>query len=143
MEVDRFRPSEYKIDEKQLEAIFGSLEAQVLEVLWKLGKPLRVRDVYEELKKTRGIAYTTVMTTMNTLYEKGILDREVKQGRGGLLYLYWPKMDRKQVERNVVKDVLDSLMRNFGPTVATYLVENDISDAEKIEKYKKLIGEEE
>jgi len=128
---DNYAPSGYKVDGKDLEAILGPLEADVLTAVYDMGKSVRVREVYERLKGERKIAYTTVMSTMNTLYEKGILDRRVTEGRGGLLYVYWPKMTKVEIEKSAVKHIMDSLMKNFGGAVASYLV-----DIDKINKSK-------
>ena len=97
-----------------------------------------MRQVYEELKKKRKIAYTTVMTTMNTLFEKGLLDRRIEKGRGGLLYMYWSKLSKTEIERSVVSQVIDSLMKNFGDSVTSYLMEISASDEEKLNAFKKL-----
>ena len=133
-----YTPSEYKIDGERLESILGPLEAEVLNTVLEKKTPVRVRQVYEELKKKRKIAYTTVMTTMNTLFEKGLLDRRIEKGRGGLLYMYWSKMSKKEIERSVVSQVIDSLMKNFGDSVTSYLMEISASDEEKLNAFKKL-----
>ncbi|MCD6443496.1 BlaI/MecI/CopY family transcriptional regulator [Candidatus Bathyarchaeota archaeon] len=109
-----------------------------MEIVWEMKAPVSVRMVYEKLRKERKIAYTTVMSTMNTLFEKGLLDRKIVRGRGGLLYVYWPKLSKEEVERSVVKQVIDSLMRNFGNSVTSYLVEITASDKEKLKVFKKL-----
>jgi predicted transcriptional regulator len=126
-----YTPSGYRIDGKDLEAILGPLEADVLNVVYSFGKSIRVREVYEKMKKERKIAYTTVMSTMNTLFEKGILDRKVINGKGGLLYVYWPKMSRSEIERSAVKQIMDSLLKNFGETVTSYLVDLETSNKGK------------
>jgi predicted transcriptional regulator len=123
MSNDDYAPSGYRPDAKDLEAILGPLEADVLSAVYQIGKPVRVREIYEKMKGERKIAYTTVMSTMNTLYEKAILDRKVTEGRGGLLYVYWPKMSRSEIERSAVKHIMDSLVKNFGEAVTSYLVE--------------------
>jgi len=125
MPDDDYAPSGYKIDRKDLEAILGPLEADVLNEVYEMGKPVRVREVYEKMKGERKIAYTTVMSTMDTLFGKGILDRKVTEGRGGLLYVYWPKMTRAEIEKSAVKHIMDSLMKNFGEAVTSYLVDMD------------------
>lgn len=125
MTDDNYAPSGYRVDRKDLEAILGPLEADVLTAVYDMGKPVRVREVYEKMKGERKIAYTTVMSTMNTLYEKSILDRKVTEGRGGLLYVYWPKMTKAEIEKSAVKHIMDSLMKNFGEAVASYLVDMD------------------
>jgi predicted transcriptional regulator len=60
-----------------LGAIFGPLEARVLDVLWAIDSPVTVRDLQSHFAST---AYTTLMTTLDRLHRKGVLDRE-KAGR--------------------------------------------------------------
>ena len=131
MSDDNYSPSGYRVDGKDLEAILGPLEADVLNAVYDMGKPVRIRVVYERMKGERKIAYTTVMSTMNTLYEKGILDRKVTEGRGGLLYVYWTKMTREEMEKSAVKHIMDSLMKNFGEAVTSYLVDMDNTNKRK------------
>ena len=123
MVAENYTPSGYKVDGKDLETILGPLEAEVLNSVYNMGKPIRIREVYEKMREERKIAYTTVMSTMNTLFEKGILDRKVTEGKGGLLYVYWPKLTRAQIEKSAVKHIMDSLMKNFGDAVTSYLVD--------------------
>ena len=135
MSVEGYTPSGYKLDGKELEAILGPLEAEVLNTVYEMEKPVKVREVYEKMKKGRKIAYTTVMSTMNTLFEKGLLDRRVVGGKGGLLYVYWPKMSRVEIERSAVKQIIDSLVKNFGEAVTSYLVDMKTQDKElKVEE---------
>lgn len=61
----------------------GALEAEVLGCLWKADEPLSVRDVVSRLRG-RERAYTTVMTVLTRLHEKGLVER-VLSGRA---YLY-------------------------------------------------------
>jgi predicted transcriptional regulator len=121
---------QYNIGEKELQAFLGPLEASIIEIVWGSDNPLTVRDVYEKLKRRKKIAYTTVMTTMNRLYEKGLLDRRVEKGRGGVLYVYWPKFEKHSFKKSAVQEVLNSLVENFGEIVASYMVER-ISSEEK------------
>ena len=133
-----YMPSEYHISEEKLESVLGPLEAHVMETIWEMKKPVSVRAVYEKLRKKRKIAYTTVMSTMDTLFKKGLLNRKITKGKGGLLYVYWPKFSKEEVERSIVKHVIDSLFRNFGNSVTSYLMEIATSDKEKIKAFKKL-----
>jgi predicted transcriptional regulator len=124
-EGPRYTTSGYRVDGKDLEAILGPLEADVLNAVYLIGKAVRVREVYESMRTTRKIAYTTVMSTMNTLFEKGILDRKVINGKGGLLYVYWTKMSKEEMERTAVKQILDSMIQNFGDAVTSYFIDLD------------------
>jgi predicted transcriptional regulator len=75
---------------RQLEAVFGPLEIRVLEALWSRGTPACVRDIQPAFP---GVAYTTLMTTLDRLFRKGTLKRE-KLGRA---FFYCPKGSQEQL----------------------------------------------
>ncbi|OUC96391.1 BlaI/MecI/CopY family transcriptional regulator [Streptosporangium minutum] len=54
----------------------GDLESVIMDRLWSYRRPASVRDVLEDLRREREIAYTTVMTVMDKLHTKGLLRRE-------------------------------------------------------------------
>ena len=58
----------------------GELETAVMQCLWRRAEPATVREVLEELTRSRPLAYTTVMTVMDNLHGKGQLQRR-KHGR--------------------------------------------------------------
>nr|WP_274389134.1 BlaI/MecI/CopY family transcriptional regulator [Streptomyces taklimakanensis] len=58
----------------------GELEDAVMTRVWQWNRPVTVREVVEDLRRERPIAYTTVMTVMDNLREKGWLRRE-REGR--------------------------------------------------------------
>ena len=66
----------------------GSLEEAAMSVLWQAG-PLSVREVNEKLS-AKSLAYTTVMTTLDRLYKKGLLGRS----KLGFAYVYEPALSR-------------------------------------------------
>ncbi len=131
--------SQYNVGEKELQAFLGPLESSIIEIIWNSGKPLTVRGVYEKLKRRKKIAYTTVMTTMDRLYEKGLLDRRVEKGRGGVLYIYWTKFEKHSFKKSAVQEVLNSLVENFGEIVASYLVERISSEEKEINNLKEKL----
>ena len=75
---------------QQLETVFGPLEIRVLEALWSLDAPACVRDIQPHFP---GVAYTTLMTTLDRLFRKGTLKRE-KSGRA---FYYTPKGSQQQL----------------------------------------------
>jgi predicted transcriptional regulator len=75
---------------RQLEALYGPLEIRVLEALWERGTPACVRDIQPDFP---GVAYTTLMTTLDRLFRKGTLKRE-KNGRA---FFYRPKGSQQQL----------------------------------------------
>jgi predicted transcriptional regulator len=83
----------------------GSLEADILAVVWDLGKA-KVRDVYEILRERRTIAYTTVMTVMNNLVKKNLLT----QDRSGIAYEYTPAIPGREVAQTVLDSVVQRLL---------------------------------
>jgi len=137
-----YSPSEYRIKGEQLETILGPLESKVMKAIWSLDKDhLSVREVYNQLKEEGEIAYTTVMSTMNNLFDKGLLERRIEKGRGGLFYVYWPRFGREKLEQSTVKQVIDSLIQNFGNSVISYLTEEAASDEKKLRALKELLEE--
>jgi predicted transcriptional regulator len=132
-EVKKPELSQYNIEGKELEAFLGPLEANVMEAIWASQKtPVKVREIHEALKKTKKIAYTTVMSTMDRLFAKHLLDRKIEKGRGGLYYVYWPALEKQNFQKSAVREVLSSLIGNFGEVVANCLVdETCLSEAER------------
>jgi BlaI family penicillinase repressor len=89
-------------------------ELAIMKVVWRLEKAT-VREVYEALRTKRDIAYTTVMTMMKILEEKGYL----KKTRIERAYQYRPSQPRHQVIAAMVRDFLD---RVFDGAAAPLLV---------------------
>ena len=87
----------------------GPLEQEVMDCVWREEK-VSVRDVYSCLKKSRKIAYTTVMTIMTRLTEKGFLLRK-KQGKA---FLYSPSKTKEQTAKAMIGKIVDSLVDQFG-----------------------------
>ncbi|SFP05380.1 Predicted transcriptional regulator [Amycolatopsis arida] len=83
---------------------FGELEAVVMDRVWTCADTITVREVFESLKTTREIAYTTVMSTMDNLHRKGWLARE-RQGRA---FRYWPTLTREEYSARLMRDALDA-----------------------------------
>lgn len=135
------RISDYRIDQEKLEAILGPLESRVMKTIWSMPETsMSVREVHSKMIKDGQLAYTTVMSTMNTLHSKGILERRLAKGRGGLYYVYRPKFAQGDFERSAVRQVIDSLTRNFGDSVTSYLIEKTISD-KNLNSLKKALDE--
>ena len=86
-----------------LDRFFGALELRVLEALWARRTAATVRDLEPEFA---GVAYTTVMTTLDRLYRKGVLSRE-KEGRR---FLYQPRLTREQLLSSVAGDALEAIL---------------------------------
>lgn len=84
-----------------------------MRVVWERGR-VTVRDVLEALEPTRPLAYTTVMTVMSRLAEKGLLHTE-KQGK---TYFYRATFTEQELEVQAVGRMVQSLIADFGGEVA-------------------------
>ena len=100
-----------------------------MEVVWGHAAPeLSVAQVVEGLNIDRNLAYTTVMTTVTRLFDKGLLDRR----RDGRRYLYCPRMTRDGFLKEMTRQVLDSLPPVGRHAAMALLVEqlDDVDDDE-------------
>ncbi|KDN82047.1 BlaI/MecI/CopY family transcriptional regulator [Kitasatospora cheerisanensis] len=80
----------------------GDLEAEIMDRLWTWGRPATVREIVDDLNRSRPLAYTTVMTVADILYRKGMLRRE-KSGRA---WNYRPACTREAYSAALMRDVL-------------------------------------
>jgi predicted transcriptional regulator len=81
---------------------FGELEAVIMDRLWQWGRPVLVREMVEDLRSERPLAYTTVMTVMENLNRKGWLRRE----RDGRAWRYEPTGSRSGYTAALMTDAL-------------------------------------
>ncbi|HLD97039.1 MAG TPA: BlaI/MecI/CopY family transcriptional regulator [Candidatus Nanoarchaeia archaeon] len=102
--------------------ILSPLESDVLNELWPDGK-LRVRDIYQKLRKQRKVALTSIAVILDRLFEKGVVNRQIETARGGLRYVYFPKQDKDQFEKSVVEQTVNKLIANFGDAAISYFNE--------------------
>lgn len=101
----------FRFNQEGLRKFMGDLEVDIMELVWKKANPtVTVRDIFELLRLRRTIAYTTVMTTMVRLYEKGILRIVDKVG---LANCYAPEQSRDEFVQGVVSKVLDIFLEDF------------------------------
>lgn len=89
--------------------VLGPLEHSVMEVVWQEGT-CNVRDVVQHLD--RGLAYTTIMTTMDRLYKKGLLGR-TKFERA---FVYSARISKDNWERQRTDDLLAGFLAGTEPS---------------------------
>lgn len=83
----------------------GDLEEAAMRVLWDAGAPMTVREVHLQLCTQRRLAYTTVMTVLDRLAKKDLLDRD----RDGRAWRYRPASSRKEVAADMLRSALGHL----------------------------------
>jgi predicted transcriptional regulator len=108
-----------------------------MKIVWDNQK-ISVREVHEIMlrkemeKKEHGfIPYTTVMSTMTTLAEKGLL----KQDKSAKTYIYSAVVDREELSKNIIMSVADKLLNSSTASlVSAYLSDKSNIDNESIKK---------
>ena len=86
-----------------LAAHFGPLELKILECLWKSGSETSVRGLQESFP---GAAYTTLMTTLDRLFKKGLLDRRLSNRA----FLYLPRYTREELEKHLAGGMIARIL---------------------------------
>ena len=98
----------------------GRLEFDLMQILWARGES-NVRDVAQQL--SRPLAYTTVMTTLDRLYKKGLLDRRMPDRA----FLYSARFSQPEWERTQAENVLTNFLT--GPQASRELMLSSFLDA--------------
>ncbi|MGH2752924.1 MAG: BlaI/MecI/CopY family transcriptional regulator [Actinomycetota bacterium] len=101
-----------------LAEVLGPLENEIMEVVWDRSD-VTVRDVHEALQQQRAIAYTTVMTTLGRLADKGFVSRIEDQPA----HHYKAQVSRDDYAKSTVKSVVDWLVDHFPDPAMAYFVD--------------------
>lgn len=98
-------------DDPKIERVLGPLGAAIMRIVWSQGEA-SVRSVGKQLAEESGRlhAYTTVMTILARLHERGLLDR-TKVGRG---FVYRPHGDEAQLLASMGDNAVDRLLEQYG-----------------------------
>jgi predicted transcriptional regulator len=111
------------------------LELEILKVLWQI-EPANVRQVRDALSSVRDLAYTTVMTMMSIMADKGYLKRE-KDGRS---YVYEAIYREQKASRNLLQDVVDRVFGGSTTAVMQHLLETSEIDDDELKQIRSLIN---
>lgn len=111
-------------------------ELEIMKLVWER-QHATVRDVYEALRERRKVAYTTVMTVMNILEQKGYL----KKRRVDRAFLYRPARPRKQVVREMVRDFVDRVFSGSAQPLVVHLVEDRRLSEKELREIARIIEE--
>ena len=113
-------------------------ELEIMKVIWPRGQAT-VREVYDDLRAHRAIAYTTVQTMMNILETKGHL----KRAAGEKAHVYSPVRPQQAVVKSMVREFVDRVFDGSArPLLVHLLKEKGLTTAERRELQKLLDKEE-
>lgn len=124
-----FRPTS-----RGVKQVLGKLEAEVMNLLWQHPNQT-VLEVEDRLRRKRDIAHTTVLTTLDRMYQKGYLLRE-KQGKA---FVYAPRYTREEFDRGMAQEVLGALIGGLGEPVLSTFVDLVGEDSTKLDRLEELI----
>ena len=109
-------------------------ELEILRLLWDQG-PLTVREVMERLDRTRPRAYTSVMSLLNVMTDKGMLSRKPE----GRAFRYCPALARNQALGEMVADLLGRAFGGSAAALVTHLLEQANPDDEELRQIRRTI----
>ncbi|CAH0272160.1 BlaI/MecI/CopY family transcriptional regulator [Peribacillus sp. YIM B13472] len=125
----------FKYDEVGLNRFFGPLEANIMEYLWDKDEQ-SIKSVQKSLELDKPINFNTVMTVMNRLVEKGILEKRSE----GRLSLFRPVQSKAEFLEEQSKKLTENLLDEFGGAVISHMLDA-MQDADQglIEKLEQKI----
>ena len=120
----------------------GTLEQRLLSAMWQRPEGITIRELRN--RADIGRAYITIVTTLNRLRKKGLVDRIAVEGSKVLTFRYVSRLTRAEVERDVASDAIRQVLGLgvAGPLLLSRMVE-EISehDAELLEELGRLVDE--
>lgn len=110
-------------------------ELEVLQIIWEHG-PCTVRKVMNLLKPKRPRAYTSVMSLMNVMAEKGMLNQKPK----GRAFIYSAKVSRAKTQSSMLSDLLNRAFDGSANALVAHLLEQAEPDSEELDEIHKTIN---
>jgi predicted transcriptional regulator len=113
----------------------GSLESELMERIWSRGE-ISVRDLHAEFASR--LAYTTVMTTMDRLYKKGLLLRR----KVGKAYFYIPALTEQQYQARLTHHLFGMVLndgKNSGAVLSHFVDAVSDTDEQMLERLDQLV----
>lgn len=109
-------------------------ELQIMKVIWERGEAT-VRDVVAALSEQRQIAYTTVMTMMNILEQKGHL----KKRQVDRAFVYKPAHAQEQVIGSMVREFVDRVFNGSAAPLLLHLVDEKKLTEKELNEIREIV----
>jgi predicted transcriptional regulator len=110
-------------------------ELQIMKVVWDEGA-VTVKEVCQVVSKNKTIAYTTILTFMKILENKGALNHT----RSGRAFLYRPVLSRQQAIRNHIHDTIERYFDGRPEKLLADVLKNEVASPEQLGHAKTLLG---
>ena len=127
-------PDTVRLSAAGLAKVLGDLEARVMSAVWRIGTPAPARQVYEEVIREHSVALLTVVTVLNKLAFKGLLERR----RKGDLFHYEARLSEQEflarISRRAVEGILSLAPQAVAASFVDVLAERDPSQLAELER---------
>ncbi|UCH11111.1 MAG: BlaI/MecI/CopY family transcriptional regulator [Fidelibacterota bacterium] len=115
----------------------SAAEWELMDVIWKAGQPVTVRDVLETAYPQAEKAYTTVQTLLNILVDKGFLLRR----KAGKANRYTPVVPREDILRGSLATMAQRMFEGSVGAMASFLVRGGKLKPDEVQELKQLLDE--
>jgi BlaI family transcriptional regulator, penicillinase repressor len=112
-------------------------ELAILHVLWKLGEPATVREVHEELLRSKDTAYTTVLKMLTIMGDKKLVRRDESERS----HRYTPVHSEPAVQSSMLKTFVQNTFSGSAFKLVQSALADDRASAEELEAIGKLIAQ--
>ena len=120
---------------RKKEKLLTDLELRLMSIVWRLGKAT-VREVKDALPKRKPLAYSTVLTVMRILENKGFLRHETDSRT----YVYHPIVTRDEVVRSMLRNLADRVFDGSAELLMVNVLEKEKLSREELKRIKRLIA---
>lgn len=114
----------------------GETEMEVLHHVWEL-EEATVKQVRKRILENREVAYTTIMTVMKNLAEKGYL----KYRKDGVTYVYSPAQQPESVRSNLIGDLIKKVFKGSPKELVQTLVKSKDLTEKDLDEIKSMIDD--
>lgn len=127
----------FKYRESGLNRFFGSLEAQIMDILWE-NQSMTIKDTQQKLEQVKPVNFNTVMTVMNRLVEKGFLEKQQTDRS----YRYRPILTREAFMETQSKELTHEMFEEFGQLAVSHMLDAlEEADPELLYKLEQKVKE--
>jgi len=114
----------------------GESEMELLQLVWETG-PASVSDIHQQTLESRQVAYTTVMSQLKKLADKGYLEFE----QVGNAYIYSAARRPHEVRHSLLTNILDKVFKGSAVELVESLVKNESLTGEEYAEMRRMIDE--
>ena len=110
-------------------------ELEILQILWSRGLAT-VREVHEELAKTKDVGYTTTLKLMQIMHDKGIVKRDDSMRT----HVYQAAVNKEKTQKHLLNKMIDSLFGGSPTQLVIQALGDSKASPEEIEKIQALLN---